>query len=597
MAFVDCIFFKNKIYFVKLLIVSLVGIIFVPGDFLYAQSNSDALIQQTKEKLGSEAEKNKPKNSYLPPGVADGPFSSRAGTKKQGENELAIKIRRVRVKGATIFSADELAGCYRSLIGRTIGENELATLTDCITDIYHKAGYNLSRAVVPPQDVDKGRLIVQVIEGYVFEVKFEGVDAARFRADRFAQPIMAERPLKLETLERQLLLISDIPGFGLKDTLLEEAGEMTGRFVLTIVAESWDVWSGAEIDNRGSDSIGPYQSFQSVSLNSLLGFGETIGIGYSSIVDSFDELHFGTASLTIPLNEYGLTLSAYISSSVSQPNDIRKTINTKFKTIDGGVNLQWAALRTRKTSLWVGGGIWARNNKDENDFGTYVKDKLQGISLFARLQHEDRFKGITYIYANLKGGLDLGDSSEKGDANLSRFDGDGEFTRFNLDVTRLQVIDDNWSLLLSGSLQLGSEGLLSSQEFYFGGARFGRAYESGVVSGDSGAAASVELRYTRNIESDYMNGFQLYAFADIGSIFDDGNSFANGALLSSAGAGVRLYLPYGFEADMSVAFPIDDDDLSNAKDEEYYFRVSRSFKLDEFRLDKPRSWFQGAFKK
>ncbi len=578
-------------------------LLFMGSELAFAQSkeNSEAVINQAGEKVLEESEKNSPKNSYLPPSLDSLPFASTLteedGAKtNKGVDELAIKINSVQLNGVAAMEKSELKACYQNLLGQSVGETELVKLSDCVTQRYIDAGYSLSRAVIPEQDVEGGRLIVKVIEGHVDSVKFEGGDADRFGLTRFGDKITEQKPLTQSHLERYLFLISDFPGVSLEDTGLREIGEMTGVFELTIKIKTWQLWSSGEVNNRGTDAIGPYQTFQNLSFNSLLGLGESIGFSYSSVADSIDELNFGAVSFDVPLNVNGMRLSAFFSGSVSKPNDFTRLINGKNQTLAGGVSIDWNLIRKRDHSFWIGGGVWGRNNKEDSDFGTFVNDRLFGVKFYARMAKNDQWGGENFVKVNLKQGLDIWGASSKGDDRLSRYDGDGEFTKFNMFVARNQIIDENWSLFFTGSLQLSSRPLLSSQEFYFGGSRFGRAYESGVVSGDGGLAASLELRYSKEADVGPLNAVQLYGFADIGTIWDRGNDYIDGAVLSSAGFGARLYFDYGIEADLAAAFPIDEDDYSDAKDAEFFFRLSRSYKLSEIRFDQPLSMLKEAYR-
>jgi hemolysin activation/secretion protein len=562
--------------------------------------NSEGVIKQAGENYLKENEKNAPKDSYLPPSIEESPFALPLKGSSEDEvtdssNELTVTINSIALIGATAIDEADFKACYQKVIGHTVGEAELVGLSDCITQQYISTGYSVSRAVIPEQDVEGGRLVVKVIEGYISRVKFEGGDAERFKLASFAQPLTEQRPLTQDHLERHLLLISDMPGVSLEDTGLREIGDMTGNFELTVKVKTWQVWTSSAIDNRGTEAIGPYQSYQNISFNSLFGLGETIGVSYSSIADSTDELNFGLVSLDMPLNVTGMRLSAYFSGSLSEPSDFLKIFNTKNTTLAGGVNLDWNILRKRDHSLWIGTGVWGRNSQEENDFGTYIDDKLYGLNFYVRFTKNDQWGGENFFSANLKQGLDVWDASSKGDFKLSRFDGDGEFTKFNLNYFRNQIIDENWSIFFSGTAQLSSTSLLASQEFYFGGARYGRAYQSGVVSGDAGTAASLELRYSRSVDWGPLNGYQVYGFADIGTIWDRGNDFIDDAVLSSAGFGARLYLDYGIEADLAAAFPLDDDDLSDAKDAEFFFKLSRSYKLSALRFDQPLAMLEDAF--
>jgi hemolysin activation/secretion protein len=90
-----------------------------------------------------------------------------------------------------------------------------------ISDLYRAAGFHLSRAIVPPQDIRDGQVRLEVIEGSITEVALKGEGAERFGVRTLLDPVLAEQPARLP-LERQLLLINGRPGVSIADTALEE---------------------------------------------------------------------------------------------------------------------------------------------------------------------------------------------------------------------------------------------------------------------------------------------------------------------------------------------------------------------------------------
>ncbi len=595
-----CGFFKVKVVFRRLegqrkvgsiRLCSILSISFCflfSSNLLKAQDAANGLavdgqVQQTEQKLKKNKDTNDQSLNYLPTDDRDGSGFIQTPPSEQKTSET-ILVRSIVVQGASVFSHEQFASCYTPVKGHEVSEGQLIELTNCMTLIYTQAGFSLSRVVLPPQDVANGVLKVKVVEGYISSYQIKGGNGHRFNLDPFFDPILNERPLSQKTLERQLLLISDTPGLSVKDTTLDEKGELTGAFELTVHVDTWYVWSQSELDNRGTDPVGPLQSYQTVYLNSVFGRGESIGFSYSSITDSTDELNFGRVSLDLPLAGTGLRLSGALSASETRPSDERKLDDTTYKNLRGNLDLNWVLARQRDLSFWLSAGIWGHTNVRENQFGRFVRDEVRGIAVSTSVLFDDPWGGESFVYSSLRKGLDVAGASRKGDANLSRFDGDGEFEKLNVNFVRSQSFDDHWSFKVEGALQVASEGLLSFEEFYLGGSRFGRGFESGILSGDSGYGASVELQYYHDLEFGWLNGAQLYGFADIGGIIDDGNEIANGAFISSAGVGARLYFDYGFEAEFEVAFPLEDADLQNVNSSEFFFKVSRSFKLSELSL-------------
>ncbi|MGQ7396584.1 POTRA domain-containing protein, partial [Streptococcus suis] len=87
-----------------------------------------------------------------------------------------------------------------------------------VSDVYRAAGFHLSRAIIPPQDVADGRLRLRVIEGSITDVVLKGEGAEEFGIRPMLDAVVAERPAQLATLERKLLLINGRPGVHIDDT-------------------------------------------------------------------------------------------------------------------------------------------------------------------------------------------------------------------------------------------------------------------------------------------------------------------------------------------------------------------------------------------
>ena len=122
------------------------------------------------------------------------------------------------------------------------------------------------------------------------------------------------------------------------------------------------------------------------------------------------------------------------------------------------------------------------------------------------------------------------------DVFVSRYGASSTFSVLNLGFTRYQTLSDAWSVKLSGAGQLASGPLFTSQQFYLGGAAFGRGYGSAEISGDNAMAGSLELRFDQKLNFKYLTGYQLYGFVDAGTAWNDGYSYTDGFALTSAGA-------------------------------------------------------------
>src|ERR1700761_4400523 len=62
-------------------------------------------------------------------------------------------LRRVSIVGAHAISPDLLATVYQPYIGKKVSQADLVTVASGISDVYRNAGFHLSRAIIPPQEI------------------------------------------------------------------------------------------------------------------------------------------------------------------------------------------------------------------------------------------------------------------------------------------------------------------------------------------------------------------------------------------------------------------------------------------------------------
>lgn len=156
----------------------------------------------------------------------------------------------------------------------------------------------------------------------------------------------------------------------------------------------------------------------------------------------------------------------------------------------------------------------------------------------------------------LRQGLNILGASPSGDDFVSHAGASPTFSVLNAWFTRYQTLTDTWSLKIAGAGQAASGPLYLSQQFYLGGAAFGRGYGAAETSGDNGMAGSLELRFDQKLNSTFMTGYQLYGFVDSGVAWNAGYRYTDGISLVSVGGGVRWFLSNNTRADLAVAVPL-----------------------------------------
>ena len=474
----------------------------------------------------------------------------------QEDTKPLFVLHHVSIAGAVAIPPDRLAATYHPYIGRKVSQADLAAIAAAVSDVYRAAGFHLSRAIVPPQDIQSGRVRIQVIEGSITELTLKGDGAEQFGIRPLLEAVLAERPARLTTLERQLLLTNGRPGVQIEDTAIEEIGTASGDFRLIVSLKTWHVFTSFGVDNLGSSSVGPWQSYGTAAFNSYLAPGDSLVLNLSTTPGDPRQLAFGRLSYEVPVGTDGARIGASGYYSEVWPGDFRRLYSDNIKTESFEVRGSLVPVQSQKASLTLTAAAGFTNATENDVFGPIYADRIRTASLTADYRLQDGFGGTNYLTVNYRQGLDILGASHRGDGDLSRDGASGTFSALNFWFTRYQTLSDAWSLKLAAAGQKASGPLFTSQQFYLGGIAFGRGYGSAEISGDNGLAGSAELRFDQKTKLQYLSGYQLYAFVDSGVAWNDGYRLSDGLSLTSAGGGVRFFLADGLQADIGAAAPL-----------------------------------------
>ena len=462
----------------------------------------------------------------------------------------------VSLTGAQAIAPEELAAAWRPFVGKKVSQADLADMASAVSDLYRAAGFHLSRAIVPPQDIASGSVRIQVIEGSIAEVVLKGEGAEQFGIRALLKPVIAEQPSRLATLERQLMLVNTRPGVRVIDTQLEETGKASGHFRLVISVQTWHVYAFVGFDNLGSSAVGPWQSYATAAYNSMIAPGDTLALNLSTTPGDPRQLRFARLSYDTPVGVDGLRIGASGLYSEVWPGDWRRLFADNTKTEAFELRASIAPLQSQKQTLTLTMAAGFSNVTERDFFGPIYHDAIRTISLNGDYRLQDNFGGTNLLTVNWRQGLDILGASDKSDPWTSVWGASPKFSALNFWFTRYQTLNDAWSLKLASAGQTASGPLYLSQQFYLGGLAFGRGYGAAEISGDNGIAGSLELRFDQKLNYKYWTGFQLYSFVDSGLVWWDGVRPSDGTALTSAGGGVRLFFGGDLQVDLGVAVPL-----------------------------------------
>lgn len=488
-------------------------------------SNIDRRIRDTEPRLQRKSE----------PAL---PALGRAAVPSEAVSEFTLSG--VVIEGATAIEPARFAPLYEPLLATRIGSKEVSEILARITALYQEEGYFLTRAVVPEQQIVAGVLRVRVIEGHIARVVVSGDERRRGLLERYAEPILRERPARLDSVERALLLMSDLPGISVTPRL-SLIREETGEYELGVEAATKTFDAAAQLDNRGTPDVGRLQGFVSGGVNNALGIGESVQAGYVTVPNQPKELQYGTLSATVPVGNAGTSVSALGAYGAVDPSGSKAALESDIRIAQFVGRVTHPLLRSREQSVWISGAFDVRNFRETQFDNTVVSDRLRTLRASATYGLIDKLDGENQLKLEVSHGLDALGASDEGSATLSRADGRADFTKVTGSAIRVQKLTDRIGVQLGVGGQWSADPLLSYEEFSLGGEQFGRAYDYSEVSGEHGIAASGELRYGAATPWKWIGEYQVYGFYDAGAVWNDapgGGSSRDS--LTSAGGGLRL---------------------------------------------------------
>jgi hemolysin activation/secretion protein len=458
----------------------------------------------------------------------------------------------LQINGLTVFSAQDFTDLTSPLIGQKVSLAAIYQLAAEVTQHYRQAGYLLSYAYVPNQEIADGSITLGVVEGSVERVVVEGDDPNAAITQQLARWITDEKPSKERTIESALLRMNDLPGYGYRAVLNKPSPETPDKVVMTLIPQRKAPIASIGFDNFGSRFLGPNQ-ISAMYMDSFVARHKTTLNALNSMPTK--KLNFGSVT-----HAYALTptvnLDAMASYTRAQPGYTLTNleVDSRSATVSVGASYQW--IRQRDENALVKLSFDARDVSSDV-FGStpLTRDDLRMVRGAISYDVSDRWNGLNTINGVITQGIQWFGASKKGDPNLSRSEAKPNFTKAELSIARQQYLAEDWRLMLQASGQVASGALYASEEYGYGGQAYGRAYDASEIIGDEGASAMVELRYMGLRKLQPVNA-EPFIFYDSGFVTNYDSGQKKRDTLSSAGAGVRFATIWRQSGVVGLAFPM-----------------------------------------
>jgi hemolysin activation/secretion protein len=454
-------------------------------------------IEEERRRRETEREQRKPVAEPLRRDIPE------ATTGRPGPEAVRFLVREIRFTKSEILSAEELESVAAEFRGRELNLADLQKLAARVNDLYRRKGVVTSQAVVPPQDVTGGVVLIRLVEGRLGKVRIEGNESTNegYVADRLG--LKLDDLMDLERLEAALVRFNRTNDSQLRAEL--KPGERFATTDLSVaMTEPPQHDLRLTLDSLGSASTGKERTGISYLNRSVLGFRDDLSLSVTSATGQYSQ----SVTYGFPFNTWGGRINlGYYADRTAIKNGALATLKITGESTARVVSLRQPTIvdSSRQLDIVAGG----KQRRSYNWIDTV---------LLQRTDTEDRNLGLE---------AQLFDPQSTWFASYIRSDGYALATQregFRIDRGALRHNRDlGNNLSLRGNLwwQSSKQVLLpSSEQFFIGGEGSVRGYPMGVYSGDTGQALNLELHHPLLTASAATGGFGAtgFFFSDYGRV-------------------------------------------------------------------------------
>ena len=475
--------------------------------------------------------------------------------KSRSTSTASFYVRRIDISGNTLLSTERLHALIASGEGRNLTLNDLDDLADRITGAYRAHGYPLDSAYVPQQTVQDGVVRIAVIEARYGKVTLQNNSAvSNYPLNATLSPLQSGQSVTDYTLERSLLLLTDIPGALVSSVV--SPGEAVGTSDLTVNVTSAPRYTGTlGLDDYGNSYTDRVRLSGTFDVNGLFHQGDLLDF---SGVTSGGGMDYGRLSYRYLLDGQGTTLGLAVSGLSYKLGNGLQDLHAHGTATTQSVNLSQPFIRN------TAGNLYAQVEYDHKR----LHDNIDIVGIQTDRHSDSWTLTVAGDQRDSTGVTNFNISGTYGHLYLDNFQTlffdyfgartAGTYTKWDYSVSRLQQLDTTNALYFGFSGQLANKNLDTSEQFYLGGPNTVRGYDVGVVSGAEGNLATIEYRH--DFTFSLMPGpWQASIFTDSGHIEAYKNPFlpgTNSARLNSVGVGLHWTAPNEWLLSTSIAKPV-----------------------------------------
>ncbi|NDC83232.1 ShlB/FhaC/HecB family hemolysin secretion/activation protein [bacterium] len=483
----------------------------------------------------------------------------------------SFNITDIELKGATFLADFEKITLVSPYLNRMITINDINQLAASVTDAYLKKGYVTTRTYLPKQSLKSGHLILEVHEGFIADIRLEGITSLQKDLAFFS---VQRRPLNIWSLEQAMDQLNRLSS--IQAVMQLSPAQDTGGTVVTV----------RNMGGRlGSASV----RYDTVSDSQVQVIPTSVDLGYDNMLGTLDQWTVSYFQKFKDNTQYQNNLSCSVSQPMGSVTGRVAFSQFDYMTLVAGTN---------KNLITSGESITAKGSLDVMLFRA-AKDKLVGTVELTNKSNQNFIEdtkidtnssSLTTLSLGLNNlwyadfgtmGLDLryirGLSSTMDSPTLDVGSAHQQFDKFTAEITLTLPISTAWfPVTLQGRLmgQYSPVALYASERLSIGDSYSTPGYEM-AFSGDSGAQASLKLMYTPGFLGQNI-GFYHGIYGGVVSKAGQWNDVGGHAIMTSIATGIT-YRDDVWSMDITLAKAVKASSGLEIPGAQCFWTLTRSF--------------------
>ncbi len=481
-------------------------------------------------------------------------------------------IENVTFVGNRQFNNDALLAVIDFQSPVCIGINEINEYLRLITNAYIEAGFVTSRAFLVPQDMSDGELTIEVLEGRLEKLLFNG-EPAGFLNNAF--PNMINQPLNLRDIEQGLDQINRLSRYNAQIKLLP--GSDKGLSVVNIQTQTGAFGHlGVGLSNSGQDSTGEEQFAINTGLENGFDALDKWSLNYtkSSEYLSYKDSESLFLSVDIPRGYWNTGFRTSYSNYLSTVSSNGFNFDSTGRTNSFDMDVKWLFHRDSESKSSLKWGVHHRREKNYIMGSLLATGSRNLSSASVSAEHSTHLgSGFLTVSPRFVMGTDWFGGEE--DRHKEAFEPKAQFYKGTLTTSYRYPFTSALSVNSTLFAQWSNHTLYGNERLSIGGEYSVRGFKGVSLSGDEGYYWRNELNYILG-QWPYIGQVSTQLALDTGSIVKDKQDKLERGSLMGGSFALRTQAKY-FSGSLSAGFPIEAPGRLNADDYVVYYRLNVSW--------------------